>query len=102
MHRRSLLLGATALPFLRTVASHAAERDVLVAAIGDTINSLDIHRAGTNRTSYQVAVNAYDRLIGFGTKTDADGSVSFDYHQLHGELAESWDVAPDGLTITFK
>ena len=106
MHRRSFVagsfvVGAAALPFLRTAAS-AAERDVLVAAIGDTINSLDIHRAGTNRTSYQVAVNAYDRLIGFGTKTNPDGSVSFDYHTLHGELAESWEVAPDGSAITFK
>lgn len=100
MHRRTLLLGASALPFLRT--AHAAEREVLVAAIGDTINSLDIHRAGTNRTSYQVAVNAYDRLIGFGTKTNPQGNVSFDYHKLHGELAESWEVAPDGLSITFK
>lgn len=102
MHRRSLLLGASALPFLRTFPAGAAEREVLVAAIGDTINSLDIHRAGTNRPSYQVAVNAYDRLIGFGTKTDPDGNVTFDYHTLHGELAESWDVAPDGLSITFK
>ena len=27
----------------------AAEKDTLVVAIGDTINSLDIQRAGTNR-----------------------------------------------------
>ncbi len=73
-----------------------------VVAIGDTINSLDIHRSGTNRTSYQVAVNAYDRLIGFGTRTNPDGSVGNDYATLHGELAESWDVAPDGMSVTFR
>jgi len=74
----------------------------VVVAIGDTINSLDIHRSGTNRTSYQVAVNAYDRLLEFGTKANADGSVAYDYNSLHGELAESWTVAEDGLSVTFK
>ena len=102
MNRRCFVLGASSLPFLRTIEAAAADRDVLVAAIGDTINSLDIHRAGTNRTSYQVAVNAYDRLIGFGIKTNPDGSISFDYHSLHGELAESWDVAADGSAIVFR
>jgi peptide/nickel transport system substrate-binding protein len=101
MHRRSFLLGTSALPFMGSLATAAAP-DVLVVAIGDTINSLDIHRAGTNRTSYQVAVNAYDRLIGFGTKPGPDGTASFDYHTLHGELAESWEMAPDGTAITFR
>ena len=102
MERRSLLLSAAALPLLRALPAGAADRDTLVVAIGDTINSLDIQRAGTNRTAYQVAVNAYDRLIGFGTRTRPDGTTEFDYHTLHGELAESWDVAADRLSITFK
>ena len=102
MYRRSLVLTAATLPLLRTLPAQAAPADTIVVAIGDTLNSLDIHRAGTNRTSYQVAVNAYDRLIGFSTKPGPDGTATFDYHTLHGELAESWQVAPDGTAITFK
>jgi peptide/nickel transport system substrate-binding protein len=51
-HRCSFIVGAAALPLLPGRASQAAERDVLVVAVGDTVNSLDIHHAGTNRTSY--------------------------------------------------
>ena len=102
MQRRSFLSSAAALPLLHSIPAWAAERDVIVIAIDGTINSLDIQRAGTNRTSYQVAVNAYDRLIGFGTQKMANGTVEFDYHELHGELAESWEIAPDEMSITFK
>ncbi len=73
-----------------------------MAVTGQTINSLDLHRTGTNRASYQVAINSYDRLITFGSKTLEDGSVSFDYSKLEPELAESWTISDDGLTITFK
>ena len=83
-------------------AAQAAERDTLVVAIGDTINSLDIQRAGTNRPAYQVAINCYDRLISLGTTTDPSGDVVSDYQTLRGELAASWAVAADGLSVTFK
>ncbi|WP_158810975.1 ABC transporter substrate-binding protein [Beijerinckia sp. L45] len=79
----------------------AAEDDTIVIAIGDTINSLDIQRSGSNRPAYQVAINAYDRLLAQGTVDDIYGTHS-DYAKLRGELAESWDVAPDGLSVVFK
>ena len=60
---------ASMLPFLKALPASAATGDVIVAVMGQTINSLDIHRTGTNRPSYQVAVNVYDRLVSFGTKT---------------------------------
>ncbi len=41
----------------------------------------------------EVVANIYDRLIGFDFK---------DVSKLHGELAESWSVADDGKTYTFK
>jgi peptide/nickel transport system substrate-binding protein len=109
MRRRTLLttgsaatLSAGALPFLKFLPAHAAPTGTVVVAFGETINSLDLHRSGTNRPSYQVAVNCYDRLIRFGTNVAPDGTLVYDYHKLEGELAESWEVAPDGLTITFK
>ncbi len=108
VHRRNFLkgagavtLGAQFLPFLKSMPAHAAKADTAVVVIGQTINSLDIHRKGTNRPSYQIAVNCYDRLVSFGTKTLADGSLSYDYSVLKPDLAESWTVADDGMSVVF-
>ncbi len=90
------------LPFLKVLPADAAGTDVIVAVTGQTINSLDIHRTGTNRPSYQVAVNVYDRLVSFGTKTLEDGSLSYDYSVIEPEVAESWEFADDGMAIVFK
>lgn len=94
-------MGAGVLPFLRALPASAATGDTLVVVTGTTINSLDLHRTGTNRPSYQVAVNCYDRLLSFGTKTMPDGSLSYDYGVLKPELAESWEVAADGMSAVF-
>ncbi|KZD08559.1 ABC transporter substrate-binding protein [Oceanibaculum pacificum] len=95
-------IGAGMLPFLKVLPASAAVADTLVVVTGTTINSLDLHRTGTNRPSYQVSVNCYDRLLTFGTKTMPDGTLSYDYSKLEGELAESWEIAPDGNSVTFK
>ncbi|MEM7253368.1 MAG: ABC transporter substrate-binding protein [Pseudomonadota bacterium] len=109
MERRRFLQGtgtatlsAGLLPLLKVLPASAASADVAVVAISQTINSLDIHRKGTNRPSYQVAVNCYDRLVSFGTKRLPDGSLSYDYSVIQPDLAESWTVAPDGMSMTFK
>lgn len=95
-------LGAAMLPFLKAIPAQAAGGDAMVAVTGQTINSLDLHRTGTNRASYQVAVNCYDRLVSFGTKEAPGGGLSYDYSVIEPELAESWEISPDGLTMTFK
>lgn len=104
--RRSFLKTATAsaavLSFLKATPAAAQSGDTLVVVSGQTINSLDLHRVGTNRASYQVAVNCYDRLLTFGTKEMPGGELSFDYSDLQPELAESWEVSEDGLTLTFR
>ncbi len=109
MKRRDLLksagavsLGATVLPLLKHTPASAAPAGTAVVVIGNTINSLDIHRPGTNRPSYQVAVNCYDRLVTFGRKQLADGSLAYDYDRIEPELAESWTFSPDRRSITFK
>ena len=65
-------------------------------------NSMDIHGVGANRPSYQASWNLYDRLITYGVKTLPDGSKMYDYSVLKPELAESWQVAPDGMSVTLK
>ena len=108
MKRRDLLksagamsLGAALLPLLKTNA-FAATSDTAVVLIGNTINSLDIHRPGTNRPSYQVAVNCYDRLVSFGLKTLPNGAQAYDYDNVIGEMAQSWSFNADRTEITFK
>ena len=96
------LAGAAVLPFLKSMPALASKSDTLVVVTGQTINSLDLHRKGTNRPSYQVAVNCYDRLLSFGTKKAKGGGYSYDYSKIEPELAESWVVSDDGLLITFK
>ena len=100
MNRRDMLkttgafaVTASTLPFLKS--AHAQSASTVVVMIGNTINSLDIHRPGTNRPSYQVAVNVYDRLVTFGIKKLADGSLAYDYDKVQPELAESWTFSPD-------
>lgn len=106
--RRSFLktsgatIGASMLPFLKSLPASAATGDVIVAVMGQTINSLDLHRTGTNRPSYQVAVNVYDRLVSFGTKTTPDGGLSYDYSVIEPEAAESWSVTDDARAMIFK
>jgi peptide/nickel transport system substrate-binding protein len=106
MDRRGFLktagASAASLPFLRALPSAAAGGDTIVMVFGQTINSLDLHRTGTNRPSYQIAVNCYDRLVEFGIKTLPDGSLSYDYATLVPGVAESWSISDDGLTVTFR
>ena len=42
----------------------------------------------------------YDRLVSFGRK-QLNGKWVFDLDKITGELAESYDVSPDGLKLTF-
>ncbi|MEQ9606379.1 MAG: ABC transporter substrate-binding protein, partial [Kiloniellaceae bacterium] len=95
--------GASVLPFLKYLPAQAAARDdTLVVVVGDGINSLDLHRQGTNRPSYQVSINVYDRLVRFGVKTLEDGTLAYDSTKIEPEAAESWEVSDDGKSITFK
>ena len=77
-------------------------KETLLAVVEVGPNTLDIHGVGANRPSYQVAWNVYDRLLTFGKKTLPGGAVSYDYTSLKPELAESWQVAADGMSVTFK
>jgi peptide/nickel transport system substrate-binding protein len=107
MKRRSFLgtmatlAGSTVLPF-EAFAQDDRRKELLLVANENGPNSLDIHTVGANRSSYGVSWICYDRLLTFGTKKLANGTLSYDYTKLEPELAESWQVAPDGMSVTFK
>lgn len=105
MHRRSFLASVAALgagAMLPAKWGHAQGRgDSLRVLSEGAPNSFDSFSPGLNRNSIQVSWNVYDRLIGFGAQARADGTRIFDYFDLQPELAESWEVSPDGRAITF-
>ncbi|MBL9216654.1 MAG: ABC transporter substrate-binding protein [Opitutaceae bacterium] len=86
-------------PVVVTAADTRAETLVVVTAAGP--NSMDIHGVGANRPAYGASWNLYDRLVSFGSKVLPDGSRSYDHTQVVPELAESWEISPDRLSLTF-
>ncbi len=83
-------------------ASASGTTTLTVVQGGGFPNSLDIHRVGTNRPAYGISWVIYDRLMTFGRKEMPDGSLSYDYTLLEPELAESWEMANDGMSVTFN
>ena len=65
-------------------------------------NSLDMQGVGSNQTVNGLSWNCYDRLLTYAAKTLPDGTPSYDREKLAPELAESWQVAADGMSCTFK
>jgi peptide/nickel transport system substrate-binding protein len=107
MQRRDFIssgAAATALAGLplAATAQPARPKDVLIVANEFGPNSLDIQTIGANRPSYGVSWLCYDRLMTYGKKTLPDGRVMYDRNKLEPELAESWQTAPDGSSVTFK
>jgi peptide/nickel transport system substrate-binding protein len=83
-------------------AAQVRPADVLVVANEFGPNSLDIHTVGANRPAYGVSWLCYDRLMSYAKKKLPDGRVMYDMDKLVPELAESWRIAPDGNSVTFK
>jgi peptide/nickel transport system substrate-binding protein len=100
----ALALGLAGAPLTAPRHAHAQARpkDVLLVANEFGPNSLDIQTVGANRPSYGVSWLCYDRLMTYGKKTLPDGRVVYDINKLEPELAESWKIAPDGESVTFK
>ena len=105
MDRRDFISSGAAAAALALPGHSGAQtrpKDVLVVANEFGPNSLDIHTVGANRASYGVSWLCYDRLMTYGKKTLPDGRVMYDIDKLEPELAESWKIAPDGESATFK
>ena len=109
MKRRSLLAtsaAALAAPFVRSTPAEAqsarAETLLIVQEYGP--NSLDMQGIGSSQPVNGVALNCYDRLVRYKTvPLPGEGNGrTFTLHELEPELAESWQEASDGMSVTFK
>src|SRR5215813_1692828 len=63
--------------------------------------SLDAVGIGAQRSTWCVSLHIYDRLVTYETEAGPDGTRAYDPMKPKGELAQSWEVSPDGKTITF-
>src|SRR5512132_668945 len=99
---RLFTLAMLALLALTRPALAQSRGETLIVVVESGPNSMDIHGVGANRPAYQASWNLYDRLMTFGVKTLPDGTRSYDYSVLKPELAESWQLAADGTSVTFK
>ncbi len=99
---RCRLAGALSLLALcaATPALAQTRAETLRYVTGATINTLDPTLPGTTRESFAISLSTYDRLVTFGKKKLGDKWV-FDLDRIEGEIAESYEVSPDGLTLTF-
>jgi peptide/nickel transport system substrate-binding protein len=92
-----MLIGSTA---LTSVAQAQTRAETLRHVTGAAINTLDPNIPGSTREAFGLSLNTYDRLVSFGRK-QLNGKWVFDLDTVRGELAERYDVSPDGLKITF-
>src|SRR5262249_23423196 len=93
--------GASVLP-LEALAQSDRRKELLIVANETGPNSLDIHTVGANRPAYGVSWLAHYRLMTFRRKVLPDGSAIDDYTKLEPELAESWQLSSDGMSVLFK
>jgi peptide/nickel transport system substrate-binding protein len=97
------IVGAVAALALVLAADEARAQtraETLRYVTGASVNTLDPNVPGSTRESFAVSLSTYDRLVSFGRK-QLDGKWVFDLDKITGELAESYDVSPDAMKITF-
>src|ERR1700676_341993 len=97
------MLGAVAALVLLLAAGPASAQlraEALLYVSGASVNTLDPNVPGTTREAFAVSLSTYDRLVSFGRK-QLNGRWVFDLDKITGELAESYDVSPDAMKITF-
>ena len=99
---RPLLGAAAALALLLATEPVWAQSraETLRYVTGASVNTLDPNVPGSTRESFAVSLSTYDRLVSFGRK-QLNGKWVFDLDKINGELAESFNVSPDALKITF-
>ncbi|MGE4324716.1 MAG: ABC transporter substrate-binding protein, partial [Pseudodonghicola sp.] len=106
MKRRQFLTAAAAMGAAtmlpRSWAYAQSRADSLRVLSEGAANSYDTISVGVNRQSIQVTWNVYDRLVTFGYKDTGDGVGYYDYFDIQPQLAESYEIADDQKSITFK
>lgn len=87
-----------------TPASAQDRNDVIRILLEDSPNTFDPSGTGYNPASANISWNVYDRLVTFAHKPVAgeDGAYIYDYSNIVGQAAESYEISEDGTVITFK
>src|SRR5216683_5167285 len=103
MYCRPMFSAVAVLAFLLAAGPVSAQTraETLRYVTGASVNTLDPNVPGTTREAFAVSLSTYDRLVSFGRK-QLNGKWVFDLDKITGELAESYDVSPDGLKLTFR
>lgn len=88
------------------VSAAPAVKEIVYAVPGLPV-SLDVDgRVVLHYPSLCVAANLYDRLLEYKTKPDGQGNmipvIEKGMPVMEPKLAESWEMSPDGLTMTFR
>ncbi|RTL61445.1 MAG: ABC transporter substrate-binding protein [Hyphomicrobiales bacterium] len=96
-----LVVSLSLSPATLTSAFAQTRAETLRYVTGAGINTLDPTMPGSTREAFALSLSTYDRLVSFGRK-QLNGKWVFDLDAIRGELAESYEVSPDGLKITFK
>jgi len=110
MQRRDFLLSMSAAgaasvlsaPAIWSPARAQSRQEILLVITEYGPNNFDIHGVGTNRPGYEVSWNCYDRLMSHGTKTLADGTLSYDRDKFTPELAEDWNATDTSITFRLR
>ena len=100
---RRLLTVVASIAFSLAAGSVQAQTrsETLRYVTGASVNTLDPNIPGSTREAFAVSLSTYDRLVSFGRK-QLNGKWVFDLGKITGELAESYEVSPDGLKMTFR
>jgi peptide/nickel transport system substrate-binding protein len=108
MQRRSFLKSASLLATGAAAPSAVTLRRAQAQSRAETLlsiseggpNSLDSQTLGANRSVYEASWNLYDRLVGFGSRTDADGNETYDFRAIKPEIAD--DLILGDMSATFR
>src|SRR5213595_97462 len=97
-----LLMVVASIAFSLAAGSVQAQTrsETLRYVTGASVNTLDPNIPGSTREAFAVSLSTYDRLVSFGRK-QLNGKWVFDLDKITGELAETFDISPDGLKLTF-
>lgn len=82
----------------------AQQNNVIRILLEDSPNTFDPAGTGYNSVSANITWNIYDRLVTYASKPaeGQEGALTYDYGKIVGQAAESYEIAPDGKSITFR
>lgn len=94
-------LAASSFPLPSRGALAQSRADTVRVAWPYDTSSLDAVGIGAQRSTWCISLHVYDRLVTYDTTELENGTRQYIPSKVTGELAESWQVSPDGKKITF-